>query len=450
MSSVLGISLPGEWSSAPLKHVTTYLNRGSVPTYVDEGAVRAIGQAANQATGIDWTRTRFHDFSGDPRRLKGFLRPNDLLINSTGTGTLGRVGYFRESPDGLPCVADSHVTIARAKISELDSRFMYYWLNSRPFQEFMYAALVVGATNQIELNRDRLGDASVPLPGLKEQHRIADFLDAETARIDRLVDLRRLQLLRLEERAYAAVSEILIPGILGFSQSSGPWPWLPAMADDRPLVRLGYVCRLQNGLTVDSKRDLAGDVVTRPYLRVANVQTGHVDLDSVVEITVPRHISNRTSLRPGDVLMTEGGDLDKLGRGTVWRGELPDCLHQNHVFALRPEPDRLDGDYLALMTRTLHGRCYFESTGSRTTNLASTNSSKIMSFPIPLPSVAAQRALADEAQAVIDNSQAAKQLLERQLGLLSERRQALITAAVTGQFDVSTASGRNTTEGISA
>ncbi|MEV0926685.1 restriction endonuclease subunit S [Streptomyces spongiicola] len=331
------------------------------------------------------------------------------------------------------------------RLTSADLRWLYYVLQAVDLKGPSQDVGVPG------LAREAAYEVPVPVPPpLEEQRRIADFLDVEIARIDRLVDLRRLQLLRLEERAYAAVSETLIPGILGFSQSSGPWPWLPTMADDRPLVRLGYVCRLQNGLTVDSKRDLSGDVVTRPYLRVANVQAGHVDLDSVVEITVPRDIANRTSLRPGDVLMTEGGDLDKLGRGTVWRGELPDCLHQNHVFALRPEPDRLDGDYLALMTRTLHGRCYFESTGSRTTNLASTNSSKIMSFPIPLPSVAAQRALAGEAQAVIENSQAAKRLLERQLGLLSERRQALITAAVTGQFDVSTASGRNTTEGISA
>ncbi|MEU8520511.1 restriction endonuclease subunit S [Streptomyces sp. NPDC048577] len=309
---------------------------------------------------------------------------------------------------------------------------------------------IARSNTQANLNAEQVGNLILPNPPLDEQRRIADFLDAETSRIDRLVDLRRLQLLSLEERVYAAVSETLVPGILESLQSPGPWPWMPAMAGDRPLVRLGYVCRLQNGLTIDSKRDLSGDVVTRPYLRVANVQAGHVDLESVVEITVPRDIANRTSLRPGDVLMTEGGDLDKLGRGTVWRAELPDCLHQNHVFALRPEPDRLDGDYLALMTRTLHGRCYFESTGSKTTNLASTNSSKIMSFPIPLPSVATQRALADEVRAVIDSSQAAKRLLERQLGLLAERRQALITAAVTGQFDVSTASGRNVTEGITA
>ncbi|MFD6370009.1 restriction endonuclease subunit S, partial [Streptomyces roseolus] len=340
-------------------------------------------------------------------------------VTAPKTARVGDVLLSVRAPVGALNIADLPYGIGRGLCAitavDCDARFLWWWLHhARPALD----AVSTGTTYRA-VTAENVGALPYPVLQGNEQRRIADFLDAETARIDRLVDLRRIQLLRLEERAYAAVSETLVPGILRSPQSSGPWPWLPAMASDRPLVRLGYVCRLQNGLTIDGKRDLSGDVVTRPYLRVANVQAGHVDLDSVVEVTVPRDIATRTSLRPGDVLMTEGGDLDKLGRGTVWRGELPECLHQNHVFALRPETDRLDGGYLALMTSTLHGRCYFESTGSKTTNLASTNSSKIMSFPIPLPSVATQRALAAEVQAAIDNSQAAKRLLECQLVLLA-------------------------------
>jgi type I restriction enzyme, S subunit len=148
--------------------------------------------------------------------------------------------------------------------------------------------------------------------------------------------------------------------------------------------------------------------------------------------------------------MTEGGDLDKLGRGTVWRGELPVCLHQNHVFAVRPQQDVLDSEYLAFMTQSLHGRCYFESTGSRTTNLASTNSSKILSFPIPLPAMSEQKEIVRRIDSNLTTIQQAVAKVTRQVELLKERRQALITAAVTGQFDVSTASGRNVTDGIGA
>ncbi|MZF57903.1 hypothetical protein GTX53_29420 [Streptomyces sp. SID5594] len=429
-------------SAVPLKRLATIrYGLGQPPPLSEDGVpiLRATNISRGKIDSANLIRSSLQDLPLDRAPL---LAEGEILVVRSGayTGDSARVpaewvgsvpGYdLRVTPD---CV---------------ESRYLAYSLLGGMALGQM--ALFSARAAQPHLNAEELGQVEIWEPSREEQCRIADFLDAETARIDRLVDLRRLQLLLLEERIYSVVSETLVPGTLGPSKPSGPWLWLPKMTSDRPLVRLGYVCRLQNGLTIDSKRDLSGDVVTRPYLRVANVQAGHVDLDSVVEVTVPRDIANRTTLRPGDVLMTEGGDLDKLGRGTVWRGELSECLHQNHVFALRPETDRLDGDYLALMTSTLHGRCYFESTGSKTTNLASTNSSKIMSFPIPLPSVAIQRALVAEVQAVMDSSQSAKRLLTGQLGLLAERRQALITAAVTGQFDVSTASGRNVTEGITA
>ncbi|WP_449061946.1 restriction endonuclease subunit S [Planomonospora algeriensis] len=323
----------------------------------------------------------------------------------------------------------------------IDPRFLFYVVNTHSFLKIGKSEMY-GVAGQQRVPDDFLRNLPVRLPALEEQRRIADFLDAETARIDRLSLRRANQRSVLDERGYAEISETLIPGILTRPLNQWPWTWLPEIAADRPLVRLGYVCRLQNGLTVDGRRDVGGDAVTRPYLRVANVQAGHLALDTVTEITVPRDIAKRSTLRPGDVLMTEGGDLDKLGRGAVWRGELSDCLHQNHIFALRPELDRLDGDYLALMTRTLHGRCYFESTGVKTTNLASTNSSKILSFPIPLPSVVEQRALVRQIRVKLDALESAWGLLDRQLALLAERRRELVTAAVTGQFDVSSASGR--------
>ncbi|MGV9990316.1 restriction endonuclease subunit S [Streptomyces sp. NPDC003374] len=194
--------------------------------------------------------------------------------------------------------------------------------------------------------------------------------------------------------------------------------------DTYELVRLGYVARLQNGLTVDAKRDVTGDVVTRPYLRVANVQAGSLNLESVSEITVPRSMAQRSTLRPGDVLMTEGGDLDKLGRGTVWRGEIEGCLHQNHIFAIRPDPNRLSGRFLAYLTQSLYGRHYFESTGTRTTNLASTNSNKIQSFPLPLPPLDVQRRIADflDAETVrIDDLTVKRRRMRELLALKRER-----------------------------
>jgi type I restriction enzyme S subunit len=273
---------------------------------------------------------------------------------------------------------------------------------------------------QPHLNAEDLAEISVHVPDDHTQTEIADFLDGETARIDALIEKKRRMRELMDERSFALLSTVLVP--LGCR-----------------FTRLGRLASVQTGLTVDSSRGMAGDVVTRPYLRVANVLHGKLALDTVIEITVPRALCDRSTLQPGDVLMTEGGDLDKLGRGTVWRNQIPDCLHQNHVFAVRPDPARLDGDYLALLTQTAHARAYFERTGSRITNLASTSSMKVLDLPIPVLPLERQRTLVREASTGTRVINEVNRRLSKQIDLLREHRQALITAAVTGQLDIDAA-----------
>lgn len=124
------------------------------------------------------------------------------------------------------------------------------------------------------------------------------------------------------------------------------------------------------------------DPVCVPYLRVANVQDGHINLEEVKEIEIERDKLERFSLKKGDVLMNEGGDFDKLGRGDVWLGQIEPCLHQNHVFAVRPDQELMDSFYLAALAASNYGKTYFLSCAKRSTNLASINSSQIKEFPV--------------------------------------------------------------------
>ena len=90
-----------------------------------------------------------------------------------------------------------------------------------------------------------------------------------------------------------------------------------ACPPDATLVTLSDVAEIQAGLAKGRRPD--GATTTRPYLRVANVEDGRLDLREVKEIVVRECNVNKYTLRRGDVLMTEGGDFDKLGRGAVWR-----------------------------------------------------------------------------------------------------------------------------------
>ncbi|MEV6090837.1 restriction endonuclease subunit S [Streptomyces cellulosae] len=427
MSSVLNVTLPDSWSSAPLKHVTSTLNRGSAPDYVDAGPVRVISQASNQASGLDWSRTRFHNFNGNPKSLKGYLYPSDVLINSTGTGTLGRVGYFTGSPDRLPCMADSHVTIARAKPDELDARFSYYWLGSKPFQEYVYAALVVGATNQIELNRDRLGDAPVPLPPLDKQRSIADFLDAETARIDQLVSLRTRQIRLVEEKRASSLNSV-------FEREAHCPTRLKRLLTTRP----------RYGVLVPQFVD--GDGVR--FIRVNDLLDLPGRANSLRRI--PHALSAqyaRTITRPGDVLLSVVGTL---GRSAIVPPELEGANVARAVASLRPMPDVSAELIAAWLTTSDFIRQAANATSSDTAQ-PTLGMEDLANFTLSWPtSPSAQQDLLHEVRAIQRHGNDLACAFQAQSRLLTERRQALITAAVTGQFDVSAASGRNVIEGVTA
>ena len=348
--------------------------------------------------------------------------PGDIVLNRM-RAFQGAIGISPQrglvSPDYIVLRPDPDV----------DSRYLHHLFRSTWFVGEMVSRLrgigntENGAVRTPRINPEDFGNIPVVFPPIDEQRRIADFLDAETARIDRLQYAHDRQLAVLAELALSRVSAVV-----------------PSKSEVA-FVRLGYLAAIQSGITVDGNRDFGTDAVTMPYLRVANVQNGHVDLSSVSEITIPRSAAQSATLKRGDVLMTEGGDLDKLGRGTVWLEEIKNCLHQNHVFAVRSDQRMLVPEYLALLTRTAYARSYFESTGTKTTNLASTSSSKIRDFKVPLLDVADQARISQDIDARLKDIGRLEAALNQQRFLLAERRQALITAAVTGQMDVTTARG---------
>jgi len=173
------------------------------------------------------------------------------------------------------------------------------------------------------------------------------------------------------------------------------------------------------------------DPVSVPYLRVANVQDGHFDLSEVKTIVVERGDIDRYSLRRGDVLMTEGGDFDKLGRGAVWMEQINPCLHQNHVFVVRPDARVLNPDYLSALSASSYGRAYFLTCAKRSTNLASINSSQLKAFPVVMPDLEEQVAMTrimrcwDDAirtaECLVENSRTQTKLQTQQLVLGRQR-----------------------------
>ena len=232
---------------------------------------------------------------------------------------------------------------------------------------------------------DDLGELLLLLPPLPEQRKIAVILSS----VDDAIEKTQAVIDQVQVVKKGLMQELLTRGPPGrhtrFKQTpTGPIP------HDWNIVPLEQVAEVQTGLAKNVKN--AGPI-SAPYLRVANVKDGHLDLSEIKRVTVSEDALVRYALQAGDVLFTEGGDADKLGRGTVWDGQIEPCLHQNHVFAVRPQSGRLLPRFLSYYGGSPRGKAYFLSCSKQTTNLASINSSQLKALPVPLPSLEEQTAI---------------------------------------------------------
>jgi len=184
-------------------------------------------------------------------------------------------------------------------------------------------------------------------------------------------------------------------------------------------VPLGKVSKIRSGVTLG--RQLSGELIELPYLRVANVQDGYLDLDQIKTVWVKPNEREKWQIEEGDLLLTEGGDWDKLGRGTIWHKEITNCIHQNHIFRIRLDQTELDPEYLLALIRSPYGKDYFKEASKQTTNLASINQRQLKAFPVFKKSIKEQRRIVvylDGLQAKVNRLKALQEQTSSELDAL--------------------------------
>lgn len=371
------------------------------------------------------TRPKSAVESGYTRILEG-----DVLVPKiTPTFEAGRSVVARGLLNGMACGStELHVLRAGPLI---DRDFLALVTTSHSFLDGGTGAMS-GVAGQQRVPDRFVRDFRLTLPDLAVQRRVVAHTSSRVHEIDQAIDSKRRLMRLLLERRHILVSDTVFAAA-GAAKASKPSgiPWLPLIPEHWEIRRLKFAADLQSGITLGADY---GDAMLaeRPYLRVANVQDGWLDLSSVTTIAIPVADVARYELHRGDVLVTEGGDFDKLGRGTVWDGEIDGCLHQNHIFAIRPHRELLEPRFLGVMMSSAHGRAYFTRTAQQTTNLASTNSTTVMNMPLPLPPVDEQRRILTTLAARTGVIDALLERLEGQIGRLAELRRIVITQAVEG------------------
>jgi len=362
------------------------------------------------------------------------LRAGDTIITKD-SETADDIAKAAFVPNDLPgVVCGYHLTMVRPNA---DARGAYV---KRLFDSHYAAACFEVSANgltRVGLGQYAVDNVVFPWPPVDEQAAIAAFLDRETAKIDALIAEQERLIELLKEKRQAVISHAVTKGLdPDVPMKDSGVEWLGEVPAHWDVVRLKFMATVQTG--VAKGKDYSGRATTFvPYLRVANVQDGFLDLEEVATIEIPEDEVSRYRLRAGDVLMNEGGDFDKLGRGHVWSGEIDPCIHQNHVFAVRPSG--VSSTWLNLLTGSAYAQFYFMSRSKQSTNLASISSTNIVELPLLLPPVHEQELIAAFARSEASKSSELVQAAERAIALFQERRAALISAAVTGQIDVRSA-----------
>jgi type I restriction enzyme, S subunit len=354
-----------------------------------------LNRVADLESGFGFPR----DHQGDSEQEFPFFRVSDmnlggndvLMANNTNTVSAGKLKELgaRAFPAGTiifpkigaaiatekkrilakPATYDNNVMGAVPK-NTVNPRFLYYWFLRLRLTDFANPGHVPSICKSV---MEQIPIA-LPVPG--EQVRIVELLD----------EADRLRHLRCKADAKAArILPALFLKKFG-DPATNPRGW--------PRSSLESVAEIISGAT-KGRRFNGAETVELPYMRVANVKDGYLDLTSIKTITVRADEVEKYLLQPGDLLMTEGGDPDKLGRTAIWGGEIRTCLHQNHIFKVRARREMVLPEYLRELVGSSYGKTYFLGVAKKTTGIATINRTQLGGFPVLIPPLSLQQDFAE-------------------------------------------------------
>jgi type I restriction enzyme S subunit len=275
-----------------------------------------------------------------------------------------------------------------------------------------------GSSGHRRVPKEFVASLEIPLPPVDEQRQIMVRVDEVIEQIDAARTATAVQV-----EAAEALPDAYLREIFGSPE-----------AEEWPTRRLGEVADIHAGLTKGRAKKDDLEYREMPYLRVANVQDGYLDLSEVKTIPASEEEIGECQLQYGDLLLTEGGDPDKLGRGTYWQNEISVCLHQNHIFRVRFDLDEFSPAYVSAQIGSRYGKKYFSSHAKKTTGIATINQTVLRNFPLKVLPFEKQSQIAEDYE---EKKAATKQIteaLEDQINAVDHLPASILRKAFRGQL----------------
>ena len=270
------------------------------------------------------------------------------------------------------------------------NEYLYFFLKSKT--DYLNS-LGRGATFK-EISKSIVESIEIPLPEVNQQKEIAE----KFKKLEQLISLRKQQLAKLDELVKARFVEMFGDVLLNSMQ----WPekTLENMAD------------IVSGIT-KGRKTAEADLQEVPYMAVSNVKDGYIDWTTVKTILATRQEIEQYRLMPDDILMTEGGDPDKVGRGAIIKVPLKNSIHQNHIFRVRLDEQEILPSFFAEYLRHQKAKRYFLGCAKQTTGIASINMRQLRALPTLVPPLSLQKQFAAFVERVDQQKQTVQQSLEK-------------------------------------
>ena len=423
--------VPENWCWVRLGSVTTRIKRGKSPKYVDESDFPVFAQKCNQKDGtIALDKARFlNPDMAMKLSEEEFLHENDVVINSTGTGTLGRVGFFREQ-DKLgyeKILPDSHVTVVRPS-TIVENFFLYLFLKGKQsFLELQGA----GSTNQKELRPATISELMLPLPPQGEQSRIVARIESLFAKLDEAKE-KIQEVLDGADLRRAAILHQAFTGKLtekwrrenGVSNES----W-----EDKSIKEISIP---RAGVAFDSKK-----FSTKGYqvIRMGNLYNGELDL-SRNPVYYPREfldnkILERALIHNDDILITLTGTKYKRDYGYAVKMVNPEKLLVNQrILCLTAIKEYVLSDYLNYYLQTKLFRDVFFSNETGGVNQGNVSSKFVESIVIKVPLVDEQQEIVRLLDNLLSREQSTVTACEEALTTIDTLKKSILARAFRGEL----------------
>lgn len=470
--------LPKGWTTYRLGNIAERITKGATPTsygfkYQNSGIRFIKVENINNGRINHSSRMRFISEKAHNNQKRSILEDGDILFSIAGTiGTTCLV-----AANDLPANTNQALAVIRGTESAFDPHFLRYQLQWNAITEQISDKARGGGMNNISL--EDVKNISLHIAPKNEQHRIAAKLEDLLGKVDRCKErldrvpaiLQRFRrtiisaacsglltkdwrdqnsniepvsalLSRSREERNAKYQSLCRraeahglrhPQTLKTSDNEIDASELEELPETWLRERLLNIAHIVGGVT-KGRRLRAKSTIMVPYLRVANVQDGYLDLTEIKEIEALPEDLEKYRLKDADILFTEGGDRDKLGRGTVWQNQVKNCIHQNHIFRARLYSSTISPDYISLATKSDYSRRYFFDNASQTVNLASINLTTLGDLPIAVPPVAEQREIVRRVETLFKIADQIEARYQKAKAVVDKLTQSILAKAFRGEL----------------